>query len=156
MLLGLTLLPELPVLLVLLGEILGLVGEESFLVFACLRAVALVPLTSLGEVTGELFVRGFVEINGLGATAGGTVALFKGGEYKALLRPRIALTVGSSGFACDSHGLHILGLAGCGEQPPSGPSRSMSSLLWPLIILAVSRCSISSSPNISTLALLLL
>lgn len=116
--LGLILDP-LPILLRLRGDIfglLGLVGEGSFFAteLAWRRAVALVPLISLGEVMGELDVLGLMlgAMEGFGATAGGIVALFSGGEYKALRRPRIALTVGSSGLSCISPGLHILGLAG--------------------------------------------
>jgi hypothetical protein len=89
-LLGLT--NELPVLFKLLGEF-KLRGEEgdlelvdvllSFLPALCLLSwVALVPLGSLGELTGEEEVLGREEVFklGLGGTAGGTVALFMGGE----------------------------------------------------------------------------
>ena len=71
---------ELPLLARLLGDILGLVGDPSFLAVApCRRAVARVPRTSLGEVTGELETRGLTPA-GFGAMAGGTVARFRGGE----------------------------------------------------------------------------
>ena len=46
---------------------------------ACLSCVALVPLTMRGEVWGEEAVRGLLNW-GLGATGGGMVARFMGGE----------------------------------------------------------------------------
>lgn len=51
----------------------------SFLALACRSCVALVPLTMRGEVWGEEAVRGLLNW-GLGATGGGMVARFMGGE----------------------------------------------------------------------------
>jgi len=72
--------------------------------------VALVPLTRRGDVTGDEEVLGLVVIVGLGATGGGIVALFMGGEYSALLLPLIPLG-GESSSCCtrDSQGLQIRG-----------------------------------------------
>lgn len=72
--------------------------------------MALVPLTRRGEVTGEEDILGREDILGLGATGGGMVALFIGGEYRALLLPRIPLGGESSSCSTrDSQGLQILG-----------------------------------------------
>ena len=68
---------------ILLGDDLGLVEDREPLgLFAlfCLSWVALVPLTRRGEVTGEEDVLGLVDMLGFGATGGGMVALFIGGE----------------------------------------------------------------------------
>jgi len=68
----------------LLGDDFGLVEEtelEALFVLFCLSCVARVPLTSRGDVTGDDEVLGLVAILlGLGATGGGMVALFMGGE----------------------------------------------------------------------------
>lgn len=51
---------------------------------ACRKAIARVPRINFGDCTGELFDRCFGEVvllaDGLGGTAGGTVARFIGGE----------------------------------------------------------------------------
>ena len=68
----------------LLGDDFGLVEEtepEALLALFCLSCVARVPLTSRGDVTGDEEVLGLVPtLLGLGATGGGMVALFMGGE----------------------------------------------------------------------------
>ena len=89
----------------LLGEImelelevmlLGEVDTEPDLMLldeACLSWVARVPRGSwllTGEAeAGEEEVLGRPADEGFGATGGGTVALFMGGEYRAFRRPRI-------------------------------------------------------------------
>ena len=71
------------------GEVLASRGLKERLSFfaeelACRRTVARLPRISLGEPTGELLVRSLVWLPataaGLGATAGGIVARFIGGE----------------------------------------------------------------------------
>ena len=74
--------------------LLGEVETEPDLMLldeACLSWVARVPRGSCrGDVdAGDEEVLGRPATEGFGATGGGTVALFIGGEYRALRRPRI-------------------------------------------------------------------
>ena len=87
--------------------------DLSVLEEACLSCVARVPRGSWeGEQEeGEEEVRGLGA--GRGATWGGTVALFIGGEYSARLRPRTDFWAESSCcWTRDSQGLQIRGLPG--------------------------------------------
>ena len=61
----------------------------SFLEFACRSCVALVPRTRRGDVCGDDAGLPRLDRFGLGATGGGTVARFIGGEYRARLLPRM-------------------------------------------------------------------
>ena len=105
---------ELPLELRLRGEVEPPVEPDlSVLEEACLSCVARVPRGSWeGEQEeGEEEVRG--RGAGRGATWGGTVALFIGGEYSARLRPRTDFWAESSCcWTRDSQGLQIRGLPG--------------------------------------------
>ena len=61
----------------------------SFLEFACRSWVALVPRTRRGDVCGDDAGLPRLDRFGFGATGGGTVARFMGGEYRARLLPRM-------------------------------------------------------------------
>ena len=101
----------------------------------------------LGEVdAGDEEVLGRLTPAGLGATGGGTVALFMGGEYRAFLRPRIDFCGESSWYWTRvSQGLQIRGLPGI----LSWSSRRFS---WLETTESASSLVISCSLRISTLA----
>ena len=101
----------------------------------------------LGDVeAGDEEVLGLLTPDGLGATGGGTVALFMGGEYRAFRRPRIDFCGESSWcWTRVSQGLQIRGLPGI----LSWSSRRFS---WLETTESASSLVISCSLSISTLA----